>query len=135
MAWDQQWQHRVDTLELNDLAAGLVCEVPEVDDLFEVENVFVVIAGGYPVFHRAQPQSGRYTFLIHALHETDEEFAAKVAAIRAVMSQGVPHTYTYQVRGMAAPRSVEVVFESLGSIDYKTGRMTALAVAPDPRGA
>lgn len=135
MTWEQQWQHNVGGLELNDVAAGWVCEVPEVSDLFEKEHVFVPIAGGYPAFHRSQPLSGRFTFLIHALHPDDEAFDAKLAAIKAVLgpAQDEPVTYTFQVRGMAAPRSVKVLFESLGGMDYKTGRMTALAVAPDPR--
>jgi len=135
MAWAGVWHHKVDGLELNDWANGLVCDVPEVGDLHEVDHVFVPIAGGYPVWHRSQPLSGRFTFMIHALKEDDEDWDAKAAAIKAVMAQDVPHTYEYQVRGMATSKTVQIVFESLAVDDYKKGRMTALAVAADPRGA
>lgn len=136
MAWDQQWQHRVDSLELNNLAAGLVCEVPEVSDLFAVENILVPIQGGYPVFHRAQPLSGQFTFLMHVLHPTDADFDTRINLVKAVMTQGVPHAYTFQVRGMPSALTIpEIYFESVGDFDYKTGKVTAVAVAPDPRAA
>jgi hypothetical protein len=128
------WSHRVDGFELN-VPDVSVCTVPEVQDSVEYQNIWNEIQGGPAVFHRAQPQTGRRTFLLEFLKTVAggwESFDAYVDGLRLLFGPG-EHTYEFQVRGMTASGIVVVAFTSVAVTDPKLGKITASAEVGNAR--
>ena len=126
-----RWIHKVDGVDLN-TAGSFVCAVPEAEAEFGAQVLLTDMQARTPVFNRAQPVAGRFTFLITSLFYNDAEWLANLAVLRSLVAPGL-HTYTRARPGQdVAGQSVAVYFDAGLVIDTETGACTAKAIAPDP---
>lgn len=121
------WTHKVDGHEINDRVKYLT-DVPEIDNLPDHDLLLFPIAGDWPAFIRAQPREGILTFNVQMMPCTWETYQERLAELSGWLTPGV-HTYTFQVRGMAAPATLYVVFRNR-VVDAASRRLTFAAVVP-----
>lgn len=109
--WNEQWSHVVGGTELNTAKTGgpLFTEVPQVHDIPDWDIKSVPIDGEYPAYIRADPTSGAYTFQIQGKNMTWAAWDAVLVGLDALFTMGSVLTYTFQVRGMSAAKSVLIV--------------------------
>lgn len=132
MAIATRWIHRIDGVDLND-GLAFACRVPEAANDFGATVLLSDMAGRTPVYNRAQPVSGRFTFLIQILWDTEAQYLARLATLRALTAPG-PHTYARAIPGQAdTGQAVAIHFEAGFVVDdTDIGLATARAIAPDP---
>jgi hypothetical protein len=130
MTTTARWIHKIDGVDLND-AVDFVCRVPDVESEFGATALLTDMQARTPVFNRAQPVAGRFTFLVTVLGDA-AEYRANLATLRVLVSPGL-HTYTRAIPGQdVAGQSVAVYFDAGLVVDSETGLCTARAIAPDP---
>ena len=131
MAWNEQWTYVVDGTNLND-HVNTVCEIPEIDNVFGHDVILAQIAGDHPVFIRSQPGEGRLTINV-ALKGAglNSTYRTRIDSLRTLLSQGVRHTLTVQVRGMSGSKSLKFYVEG-SMVDYKRRLLSVRCVAPKP---
>lgn len=130
MAWTEQWSYKIDNgTELNDKTT-YVCQVPELDTVFEQEAITVAVDGEYPSFIRMQPREGAYTFIINMSACNWITYRTRITALKAIFTPGL-HTFTAQARGMANPLSVPVVVKGM-VVDAKIRQVVVSTLAPRP---
>ena len=127
-----RWIHKIDGVDLND-GVSFTCRVPDAESVFGAQPLLTEMQARTPVFNRAQPVAGRFTFLITILFDSDADYLARLATLRVLVAPGV-HTYTRAIPGEdAAGQSLAVYFDAgLVVDDTDTGLATAKAIAPDP---
>ena len=126
-----RWIHKIDGVDLN-TGDPFACSVPEADAFFGATTLLTDMQARTPVFNRAQPVAGRFTFLIANVYHSDAEYLANLATLRALVSPGL-HTYTRARPGEETTgHSVAVYFDAGLVVDTETGLCTAKAIAPDP---
>lgn len=107
MTWSEQWSYKIDGgIELNDIV-NFVTQVPQIDDIPDFNIVSVPIDGTYPVFIRADPSSGIYTFLIQMSACSNAVFRSRLATLDGIFTPSM-HTFTFQARGMPSAKSVQL---------------------------
>lgn len=133
------WTYTLGALDLNDFTNWIVVQLPELDDMPVQEPVLVEMAGDYPAFIRQQPQSGTFTLNLVAIELSGsgrpiscrpETWQTRMDALRAELTPGFK-TLTVQARGMAAPKSVQVIYSGMGT-NYKLRLVSLDLVAPKP---
>jgi hypothetical protein len=125
------WEHSIDGVDINDLEA-FATSVPEVQSRFGAQVLMTDMQARTPVFNRQQPVAGRYTFLTYVIAQTDEDYQARLAILRALVGPGI-HTWVWKAPGEASSHTALVYFETgLVTDDTGYGPVTAKAIAPDP---
>lgn len=132
MAAAKRWYHRIDGVDLNDAVLAST-KVPESETTFGAQVLLTDMQARSPVFNRQQPVPGRFSFDIQLLFDTNAEYLAKLAILRALTGPGL-HVYNRARPGQdTAGESVTVYFESgLMVTDTDVGYAMAKAIAPDP---
>lgn len=131
MAWTEQWSHKIDGTELND-KVNFITQVPELDNEPDWDFKTVPIDGTYPAVTRADPTSGRYTFLIQMTACTWPVYYSRLATIKGIFgSPNTPHTYLAQVRGMTSPLSTTVFYQGR-IVDPKNRQIAVTCYVPVP---
>lgn len=124
------WAHSIDGVDINDFEA-YATSVPEVQSRFGAQVLLTDMQGRTPVFNRQQPVAGRYTFLINVIAQSDADYEARLAVLRALVGPGI-HTWTWTPPG-GTPHTALIYFETgLVTDDTGYGPVTAKAIAPDP---
>ena len=125
MAWLEQWQHAVDGVELNAPELGRFCEVPDVQNGFEGETIWVPIAGDVPWFHRVQPNPGRFTFNVQGRTLEQAAWDSLYTTLKGLFTAG-PHTYVVQVRGMAGQLTYTIIANGGWLVNFRTRSFSAV---------
>lgn len=115
------WSTAVDGTELNNHSWS-ECTVPDIDNGFAANVIWVPIAGDVPWYVRTQPQMGKYTVLVQLHSCTPAQFETRRAQLAALFTPG-PHTLTVQVRGGLA-RSIPVISDGGWMWEYTNRRFT-----------
>lgn len=117
MSWTGVWSIKVDGTELNTAPTGgsFIAEIPEIEDIAQMDVVSVAIDGSYPAFIRLQPREGTWTLNIAMKPCSWATWQTNLATLSAILTPGV-HTLTVQIRGQSSPLSTTIVVK---------GRMTA----------
>lgn len=125
------WDHSVDGVDLNDFEA-FATSVPEVQNRFGGQVQLTDMQARTPVFDRQQPVAGRYTFLIRVIAQSEADYQARMAILRALVGPGA-HSWTWKAPGEGSSHTVSIYFDSgLVTDDSGYGPVTVKAVAPDP---
>lgn len=125
------WEHSIDGIDINDFVT-FATSVPEVQNRFGAQVLLTDMQARSPVFNRQQPVAGRYTFLIYAIAQTDEEYQARMLVLRSLVGPGV-HTWVWKAPGEASSHTVLIYFDTgLITDDTGYGPVTAKAIAPEP---
>lgn len=132
MTWSGQWSIQIDGHELNSITTGgpYATTCPELRWVHEQDVKFVPIDGDYPAYVGMQPREGNYTLLIQMKAVSDAVWETQLAQLQSWLTPG-QHVLTFQVRGMAAAKSVTVIARSV-SDEYKAKRVTSLLTAAKP---
>lgn len=132
MPWTNQWSIKIDGTEVNTLPTGgyLVAEIPELENIPDWEPVTVPIDGDWPSFIRLQPVDTSWTVNISMAACDWATYQTRIAALRALFSQGV-HTLTVQVRGQASPLSATVVARGM-MVNAKARSASVSLYVPKP---
>ena len=103
--------HKIDGVDISD-GVHFATNVPEVDAVFGTQALFTDMQARAPVFNRAQPVAGRFTFQTASIYHTDAERIANLVTLRALVAPGI-HTYTLARPGEAdTGKSVSVYFDA-----------------------
>lgn len=132
MAWPGIWSIKIDGTELNTLPTGgdFLCEIPEIDNVPEQDQVVVAMDGDYPAFIRLQPREASWTLNLSMRGCDWATYQTNLDYLKSVLSSG-PHTLTVQVRGMASPKSTTVVVCAM-MVEAKSRAVSVKLSVPKP---
>lgn len=124
------WSIDVDGTELNNHSWS-ECIVPDLDNGFAGNVIWVPIAGDISWFVRVQPQTGKYTVMVQLHSCTPEDFQTRRAQLNALFAPG-PHTLSAQARGASGARSIPVISDGGWMWEYTARRFTITLQAAAP---
>lgn len=132
MAWTGIWSIKMDGVELNTLPTGghFLCEIPEIDNVPELDQVTVAMDGNYPAFIRLQPREASWTLNLTMKPCDWETYQTRLDYLKSVLYSGV-HTLTVQVRGMSTAKSTTVVVCAM-TVDAKSRAVSVKLSVPKP---
>lgn len=124
------WSYKIDGgIELNDIT-NFNTQVPQIDDVPDWDIKSVPIDGTYPAFIRVDPTSGIYTFLIQMSPCIESVFRSRLTTLAGIFTPA-PHTFTFQARGLSAPKSVLIVPRGR-IVEYKMHKLVINCHVPVP---
>jgi hypothetical protein len=132
MAWPGRWSIKIDGVELNTLPTGghYICEIPEIDNVPEQDQVVVAMDGDYPAFIRLQPREASWTLNLTMKPCDWPTYQTRLAYLKSLLSSG-PHTLTVQVRGMDVEKSVTVIVCAM-MVEAKSRAISVKLSVPKP---
>ena len=132
MAWPGFWSIKIDGTEINTLPVGgnYLCEIPEIDNVAEFDQITVAMDGDYPAFIRLQPREASWTLNISMKSCDWPTYQTQLAYLKSLLSSG-PHTLTVQVRGMPDPKSTMVVVCAM-MVEAKSRAVSVKLSVPKP---
>lgn len=125
------WEVDVDGYDLNDGVKWITVAIPGIDHLPVPQQVLVELAGDYPWFVRQQPAAGSYTVnLAMAQPCTDADWFTRMEELKSHLGSGL-HTLTVKVRGMNLTRSVDGLYDGMGT-NFRERLVSFTLMAPNP---
>ena len=124
------WSYKLDGVELNDYVYFLA-EIPEIDNVADMEPVLIPVDGDYPVFLRLQPAGRILSVNIQIMPCSWALYSSRLNWIKTSFDGG-PHLLTVQAHGMSIPKSINVYTTSIAIGDPKSRRVSVQVTAPEP---
>jgi hypothetical protein len=116
------WSVTVDGTELNNHDWS-ECIVPDADNGFPGNVIWVPIAGDVPWYVRVQPQAGRYTVMVQLHAMSADGYETRRAQLAALFAPG-PHTLGLQIRGGTSARQIPTISDGGWAWEYTNRRFT-----------
>lgn len=116
------WSIEVDGTELNNHSWS-ECIVPDADNGFAANVIWVPIAGDIPWYVRCQPQLGKYTVYVQLHACPPAAYETRRAQLAALFAPG-PHTLSMQIRGSGSARTTTVISDGGWAWEYTNRRFT-----------